>query len=126
MQSNQESSENMDEEEQASAEAPQMTVLQEGSGDAVSKNGDTLSVLYAGYLQNGEIFDSNIESGQAFEFTLGAGQVISGWEIGLANMKVGEIRRLVLPPAFAYGSNSVGSIPANSTLIFDVELKEIK
>ena len=129
---NQEVTENMNEESNQTEEnidlggAPQMTILKEGTGETVSKAGDTLGVLYAGYLENGEVFDSNVSSGQNFEFTLGAGQVISGWEIGLMGMKVGEVRRLILPPAFAYGSSSVGPIPANSTLIFEVELKEIK
>lgn len=130
---NAEVTENMNEETSMNEEenidlggAPQMTILREGTGDAATKAGDTLGVLYAGYLENGDVFDSNVLSGQNFEFTLGAGQVISGWEIGLMGMKVGEVRRLVLPPSFAYGSNAVGPIPANSTLIFEVELKEIK
>lgn len=110
----------------AEQNAPQMVVLKEGTGEAMTKQGDTLSVLYTGRLTDGTVFDSNVESGQTFEFTLGAGQVISGWDIGLVNMKVGEVRRLTLPPAFAYGSNAIGPIPANSTLVFDVELKAIK
>lgn len=126
--SNQEVTENMDQNNQPSnqQDAPQMVVVKEGTGDVMTKSGDTLSVVYTGYLQDGQVFDSNVDSGQNFEFTLGAGQVISGWDIGLTGMKVGEVRRLSLPPAFAYGSNAVGPIPANSTLIFDVELKEIK
>jgi len=123
---NQEMPVNMNGETNESIDAPQMVVLKEGVGEAVTKAGDTVAVLYAGYLENGEVFDTNVESGQNFEFTLGVGQVISGWEIGLIGMKVGEVRRLLLPPAFAYGNNEVGPIPANSTLIFDVELKEIK
>lgn len=124
---NQEVSENMNEESNVDMNStPQMTILREGSGEIVSKAGDTLAVLYAGSLVDGQVFDSNVSSGQNFEFTLGAGQVISGWDIGLVGMKVGEVRRLVLPPSFAYGSNAVGPIPANSTLIFEVELKEIK
>lgn len=110
----------------AEQNAPQMVVLKEGTGEAMTKQGDVLSVVYTGYLTDGTVFDSNVELGQSFEFTLGAGQVISGWDIGLVNMKVGEARRLTLPPAFAYGSNAIGPIPANSTLVFDVELKAIK
>ncbi len=106
--------------------APEMQVLRAGEGEAMSKAGDTLGVLYQGYFQDGTIFDSNVESGQNFEFTLGAGEVIQGWEIGLVGMKVGEVRRIAIPPAYAYGENAVGTIPANSTLVFDVELKEIK
>ncbi len=112
--------------DQPMGEAPEMVVLKEGTGDIVTKEGDTLSVVYTGYFTDGKVFDSNVESGQAFEFTLGAGQVIAGWDVGLVGMKVGEVRRLKLPPAFAYGSNEVGPIPANSTLVFDVELKAIK
>jgi FKBP-type peptidyl-prolyl cis-trans isomerase len=124
---NQEVSENMNEESNIDMNsAPQMTILREGAGEAASKAGDTLGVVYVGSFEDGQVFDSNVSSGQNFEFTLGAGQVISGWEIGLMGMKVGEVRRLVLPPAFAYGENAVGPIPANSTLIFEVELKEIK
>lgn len=105
---------------------PSMVVVKEGTGTTVTKPGDTISVIYNGTFENGEVFDSNKESGQTFEFTLGAGQVISGWDIGLVGMKVGEVRKLVLPPAFAYGSNTMGPIPANSTLLFEVELKAIK
>lgn len=123
---NQEVTQNMNEQTAGSIDTPQMIVLKEGEGEIVTKSGDTLSVLYAGYLENGEVFDTNVESGQEFEFTLGAGEVIPGWEIGLVGMKVGEVRRLGIPPAFAYGDNEVGPIPANSTLIFDVELKSIK
>jgi len=125
--SNQEVTENMNSEiNQSQANPPQMVVLKEGAGELVAKQGDMLSVIYTGYFENKEVFDSNVESGQSFEFTLGTGQVISGWDVGLVGMKVGEVRRLTLPPAFAYGSNAVGPIPANSTLIFDVELKSIK
>lgn len=128
--SNQEVTENMNQQTNTEAagmdDAPQMVVLKEGSGEVLTKSGDTIGVLYSGYFQNGEVFDSNVESGQTFEFTLGGGQVISGWDIGLVDMKVGEVRRLTLPPSFAYGPNAVGPIPANSTLVFDVELKEIK
>lgn len=109
-----------------STQTPSMVVVREGTGNVVTKSGDTISVVYTGTFENGEVFDSNVESGEAFEFTLGAGQVISGWDIGLVGMKVGEVRNLTLPPTFAYGSNAVGPIPANSTLIFEVELKAIK
>lgn len=106
--------------------APEMTIIKAGTGDRVTVAGDTLSVIYTGTFTNGTVFDSNKESGTPFEFTLGAGHVISGWDIGLVGMKVGEVRKLVLPPAFAYGSQAVGPIPANSTLVFEVELKAIK
>jgi FKBP-type peptidyl-prolyl cis-trans isomerase len=106
--------------------SPEMIIKKEGTGEKTAQAGDTISVVYTGFFQNGEIFDSNVDSGQNFEFTLSSGQVISGWDIGLVGMKVGEVRMLTLPPEFAYGSNAVGPIPANSTLVFEVELKEIK
>lgn len=111
--------------EDGSIDMPEMVLLKEGEGELVSKEGDTLGVLYVGYFEDGTVFDSNVESGNLFEFVLGGGQVITGWDIGLGGMKIGEIRRLTLPPAFAYGNQAVGPIPANSTLIFDVELKSI-
>lgn len=124
---NQEVTENMNTETTLDAAGtPSMVILREGAGEVVTKAGDTISVVYTGSFENGEVFDSNVESGEAFEFTLGGGQVISGWDIGLVGMKVGEVRKLTLPPAFAYGSNAVGPIPANSTLVFSVELKAIK
>ncbi len=121
---NNESSEQPPQQE-SQMQMPQMQILKEGTGDRSVKSGDTVAVFYTGYLINGEVFDSNV-GGNTFEFTVGAGQVIAGWEIGLIDMKVGEERRLVLPPEFAYGQNAVGPIPANSTLVFDVSLVEIK
>lgn len=102
-----------------------MTVIKEGSGEEV-KAGDLVSVNYTGFLLDGTTFDTSI--GRApFEFVVGAGQVIKGWDIGVAGMKVGEIRRLSIPAELAYGDRAVGDvIPANSTLVFEVELLEIK
>lgn len=117
--------ENETQEPEFSSDLPQMQILKEGEGDAKVKSGDTVAVFYTGYLTDGTVFDSNV-GGNPFEFTVGAGQVIAGWEIGLVDMKVGEQRRLVLPPAFAYGNQAIGPIPANSTLVFDVELRAIK
>lgn len=98
--------------------------------ERVSKNGDVLIMNYTGRLTNGTVFDSNIDPKfnhvQPFEFTLGAGQVIKGWDEGLVGMKVGEKKTLTIAPEKAYGSRAIGSIPANSTLIFDVELVGIK
>ena len=100
----------------------QMEVLQEGEGNE-AKVGDTVAVHYTGYLENGEVFDSNIANDQPFSFTLGAGQVIKGWDLGVLGMKVGEKRKLTIAPALAYGTAGVpGAIPANATLIFEVEL----
>lgn len=100
------------------------------SMEQTAKNGDTLVMNYTGRLTNGTVFDSNVDPKfghvQPFTFTLGAGQVIKGWDEGLVGMKVGEKKTLTIPPEKGYGAQAVGSIPANSTLIFDVELVAIK
>lgn len=88
-------------------------------------SGKKVSVRYIGKLKNGTIFDSNI-SGRPFEFRLGIGQVIKGWDIGVNGMRVGDKRRLTIPPSMGYGSQKVGKIPQNSTLIFDVELVNVR
>ena len=103
-----------------------MQVIKEGSGEQAAKSGDILAVHYVGTLENGEKFDSSRDRGKPFEFTLGAKQVIPGWDLGLMGTKVGEIRKLVIPPQLGYGDQAVGNIPANSTLNFEVELLEIK
>jgi FKBP-type peptidyl-prolyl cis-trans isomerase len=93
----------------------------------VARTGDTLSVVYTGYLQDDSVFDSNVDSGRPFEFPLGAGYVIPGWDEGLVGMRVGGSRLLVIPPELAYGSTgSGGVIPPNATLTFQVKLLEIK
>lgn len=125
MSQEQEINQNQENSQNQSAVVPQMQILKEGSGDTVSAIGDTLVVAYTGYFVDGTVFDSSVGRSD-FEFSLGAGQVIAGWDLGLVGMKVGEERRLVLPPEFAYGQNAVGPIPANSTLVFDVRLIEIK
>ena len=87
------------------------------------KNGQSVFVLYEGKLLNGKMFDSCKDVHNAFKFTLGAGEVIKGWDIGVASMKKGEIARFTLLPEYAYGSRGAGAdIPPNSTLVFDVEL----
>lgn len=100
-------------------------ILEEGSGEAQAKDGDRLSVHYTGTLENGTKFDSSLDRGAPFTLTLGANQVIQGWELGLQNMKVGEKRKLTIPADLAYGDRELSSIPANSTLIFEVELLSI-
>ena len=97
----------------------------------VAKAGDTVSMNYTGRLGNGTVFDSNVDPkfkhAEPFVFTLGAGQVIPGWDKGIVGMKVGEKKTLTIPPQDAYGANGIpGTIPPNSTLIFDVELIGIK
>lgn len=100
----------------------QIEELQEGTGtEAVA--GKQVSVHYTGWLTNGSKFDSSVDRGQPFSFTLGAGMVIRGWDQGVAGMKVGSKRKLTIPPHLGYGSGGFGSvIPPNSTLIFEVEL----
>ena len=99
--------------------------LEEGSGDQVVKSGDTITVPYTGTLVDGTKFDSSVDRGEPFTFTIGSGQVIQGWEQGFSGMKVGEKRRLTIPPEMGYGDRATGSIPANSVLIFEVELISI-
>ncbi|ORY11848.1 Vaculolar membrane protein-domain-containing protein [Clohesyomyces aquaticus] len=92
-----------------------------------TENGDTIQVHYRGTLQSdGSEFDSSFGRGPPFEFTLGAGQVIQGWDQGLLGMCIGEGRKLTIPPSLAYGSSQVGTIPAGSTLIFETELMGIQ
>lgn len=92
-----------------------------------AKAGDTVSLTYVGALPDGTVFDASANhGGQPFTFTLGAGQVIKGWDQGIVGMKVGGKRQLIIPPDMAYGSHAVGSIPANSTLIFNVELLNVQ
>ncbi len=99
--------------------------LQVGDG-AVVKSGDTVTVNYTGWLEDGTVFDSSITSGQTVDFVIGVGNVISGWDEGVVGMKVNGTRLLVIPPALGYGSSANGSIPANSTLIFEVQVVAIK
>ncbi len=96
-----------------------------GEGAEV-KNGDTVSVHYIGTTQDGVRFDNSYERGTPFEFTVGEGKVIEGWEKGLIGMKVGGQRILVIPSEMAYGNRQVGPIPPNSPLVFTIELLEIK
>jgi FKBP-type peptidyl-prolyl cis-trans isomerase len=96
-----------------------------GEGNEV-KAGDTVAVHYIGTLQDGTEFDNSKKRGQPFEFTVGGGQVIKGWEEGLLGMKVGGQRVLVIPPEKAYGEQGIGPIPPNATLVFAIELVEIK
>ena len=97
-----------------------------GTGDA-PQSGQTVEVHYTGWLTDGTKFDSSLDRGQPFSFLIGTGQVIAGWDEGVASMNVGGKRRLIIPPELAYGEGGYpGAIPANAQLIFDVELLAIK
>lgn len=100
-------------------------ILKEGSGNE-AKSGDTITVHYTGTLVDGTKFDSSYDRNEPFTFTIDSGQVIKGWDKGCIGMKVGEKRKLTIPPELGYGSQPQGNIPANSTLIFEIELLEIK
>jgi FKBP-type peptidyl-prolyl cis-trans isomerase len=110
-------------------EAPttlQIEDIKKGSGPEV-KAGDTITVHYTGTLLDGTKFDSSLDRNQPFTFVIGNGDVIAGWDQGLVGMQVGGQRQLTIPPELAYGDQSVGGvIPANSTLVFVVDLLEIK
>jgi len=97
------------------------TTLKPGKGPG-AKAGDKVSVHYVGMLTDGTKFDSSRDRNRPFDLTLGSGQVIKGWEQGLLGMKVGELRKLVIPPGLAYGDRGRPGIPANSTLVFEIEL----
>ena len=103
----------------------QVEDLTVGQG-AEAQTGNTVSVHYKGTLLNGMVFDSSYGRGDPFSFTLGQNTVIQGWERGVLGMKVGGKRKLVIPPHLAYGPQTVGPIPANSTLVFEVELLDVK
>lgn len=96
-----------------------------GSGQ-LTESGDVVSAHYVGRLLSGEVFDSSRERGEPIKFTLGVGQVIRGWDEGLLGMREGGRRVITIAPDYGYGSNAVGSIPANSTLVFEVEIVSVE
>ncbi|MGB0389174.1 MAG: FKBP-type peptidyl-prolyl cis-trans isomerase [Ardenticatenaceae bacterium] len=90
---------------------------------SMAESGQLVEVHYQGFLKNGQMFDSSLRRGKPFEFPLGAGRVIRGWDEGIAGMKIGGRRTLVIPPDLGYGARGAGNvIPANATLIFEVQL----
>lgn len=104
----------------------QVQDIVEGTGPEATA-GQTISVHYTGTLTDGTKFDSSVDRGTPFEFTLGVGQVIKGWDVGVSGMKVGGVRKLIIPSAMAYGARGAGDvIPPNATLIFLVQLMGIK
>ncbi len=100
--------------------------LVEGGGDAASA-GNSVTVHYTGWLTDGTKFDSSKDRHEPFDFSLGAGQVIKGWDEGVAGMKVGGKRKLTIPPQLGYGSRGAGGvIPPDATLVFEVELLAVR
>jgi FKBP-type peptidyl-prolyl cis-trans isomerase len=99
--------------------------LKVGTG-ATATAGKHVAVHYAGRLLDGTKFDGSQDTGAPFEFELGSGTVIRGWDLGIEGMRVGGKRKLTIPPEFAYGARSGGSIPAHATLVFDVELMGVR
>jgi FKBP-type peptidyl-prolyl cis-trans isomerase len=103
----------------------QIIETQAGTG-AEAKNGSHVYVNYNGTLTNGTKFDSSYDRGEPIDFVLGTGGVIKGWDIGLLGMKVGGKRHFVISPEYGYGAQGIGPIPPNATLVFDVELMDVK
>jgi len=105
----------------------EVQTIQEGDGSTFPKTGQTVVVHYTGTLEAGSKFDSSRDRGKPFKFKIGKGEVIKGWDVGVAQMSVGQRARLICSPDFAYGSKGhPGIIPRNATLTFDVELLRLE
>ena len=105
------------------ADELQIEDIEVGSGDEATGSGQTVTVHYTGWLTDGTKFDSSVDRGTPFQFPLGVGMVIKGWDQGVAGMKVGGKRKLTIPPDLGYGAAGAGGvIPPNATLVFEVEL----
>lgn len=110
--------------EQTTASGLKYVILKEGTGPQ-PKKGYQVTVHYTGWLTDGKKFDSSVDRGSPFQFNLGVGEVIPGWDEGVSLMKIGEKRKLIIPPNLGYGARGAGGvIPPNATLIFEVELLE--
>ena len=109
------------------ADELQIEDIEVGSGaEATAGSGQTVTVHYTGWLTDGTKFDSSVDRGTPFQFPLGIGMVIKGWDQGVAGMKVGGKRKLTIPPDLGYGAAGAGGvIPPNATLVFEVELLEV-
>jgi len=104
----------------------QIEEIRQGTG-AEARSGNKVTVHYVSTLTNGKKFDSSRDRGKGFEFELGAGEVIAGWDQGVAGMKVGQVRKLTISPDLAYGAGGFPPvIPPNSTLVFEVELLDVR
>lgn len=104
----------------------QIEKLVVGSGLA-PKTGDTVVVHYTGWLTDGSKFDSSVDRNDPFEFVLGMGEVIQGWDVGVGKLRVGDKAKLTIPPHMGYGASGAGGvIPPNATLIFEVELLQVR
>ena len=109
--------------QQAAPEASKLKIVEVEAGQPGARDGDIVLVYYTGRLEDGKVFDStDNHGGKPFQFTLGQGRVIKGWDQGIVGMKIGQKRQLVIPPELAYGAAGQGPIPANATLTFDVQL----
>lgn len=107
-------------------EGMNIEIIEEGTGAEIQNNQKAV-MHYTGVLENGTKFDSSRDRNQPFQFTLGVGQVIRGWDLGVKGMKIGEKRKLTIPAELGYGERGAGGvIPGGATLIFDVELLEIR